>query len=86
MPIDYVCPATTDRMTRCFQDRVFKERLEGLAKDTSIAIVTEIRNNETFKKDTIIKLLDPLIPKDKFRQVHHIPIIQFSHETYVCIE
>ncbi|KAJ8663465.1 hypothetical protein O0I10_000705 [Lichtheimia ornata] len=67
LPLDYLCPATDDRMTRCFQDRVFMERLEGLEKGTSIAIVTEIRNNQTFKKDTIIKILDPLIPKDKFK-------------------
>ncbi|KAI7857201.1 hypothetical protein BDC45DRAFT_544348 [Circinella umbellata] len=65
-PIDYICPATTDRMTKCFE-RLKEQELDPIKTDTKIAIVTEIRNNISLKKPDIIQLIAPMIPKDHFK-------------------
>ncbi|KAI9313205.1 hypothetical protein BX666DRAFT_2020719 [Dichotomocladium elegans] len=59
VPLDYICPATTDRIPRCFE-RLVNEELSKVNKETTVAIVTEIRNNQSFKKETIIELLAPV--------------------------
>ncbi|KAI9492697.1 hypothetical protein BDB00DRAFT_883363 [Zychaea mexicana] len=65
VPIDYICPATTDRMTKCFE-RLREQELDPIKTDTKVAIVTEIRNNISLKKPDIIQLIAPMIPKEHF--------------------
>ncbi|KAI9258209.1 hypothetical protein BDA99DRAFT_441018 [Phascolomyces articulosus] len=66
VPIDYICPATTDRMTKCFE-RLREQELDPINTETKIAIITEIRNNISLKKPDVIQLLAPMIPKEHFK-------------------
>lgn len=61
IPLDYICPATTDRIAPCFE-RLRKECLDDKPADTKIAIFTEIRNNELLKKPDVIQLIAPMLP------------------------
>ncbi|KAI8059572.1 hypothetical protein BC940DRAFT_313433 [Gongronella butleri] len=61
LPIDYVCPATTDRITLCFEKRVIPDRIAKFQPKTSIAIIAEVRNSPLSKKE-VIDLVANLLP------------------------
>ncbi|KAG0168595.1 THUMP domain-containing protein 1 [Apophysomyces sp. BC1034] len=63
IPLDFICPATTERMAKCFE-RLKDIHLTDKTANTSVAIVTEIRNNISIKKEDIIQLIAPLIPSN----------------------
>lgn len=67
IPLDYICPATTDRMKPCFE-RMSQEQLVNQDEGKTVAIVTEVRNQISLNKESIIQLIAPLIPP-KFKQV-----------------
>ncbi|KAI8379402.1 uncharacterized protein BYT42DRAFT_593522 [Radiomyces spectabilis] len=64
IPLDYICPATTERMAKCFE-RLREDHFKEVSDDDkrTVAIVTEIRNNISLKKEDIIQTIAPLIPK-----------------------
>jgi hypothetical protein len=63
IPLDYICPAITERIGSCFE-RVKADyfNTEGEATEDTVAIITEIRNNIMIKKEEIIQTIAPLIP------------------------
>ncbi|KAI9483569.1 MAG: hypothetical protein EXX96DRAFT_146954 [Benjaminiella poitrasii] len=62
IPLDYICPATTERIKSCFA-RVKEEHFTDTdTTATTVAIITEIRNNILITKDEIIQTIAPLIP------------------------
>ncbi|CAO3664751.1 unnamed protein product [Rhizopus stolonifer] len=61
IPFDHICPATTERIQKCFE-RVKEENFCDEKSDATMAIVTEIRNNISITKNDIIQTIAPLIP------------------------
>ncbi|KAI8977272.1 hypothetical protein BDF20DRAFT_913619 [Mycotypha africana] len=63
IPLDYICPATTERIISCFE-RVKKDYFQNNEIDTTetVAIITEIRNNILITKEEIINAIAPMIP------------------------
>ncbi|KAI8647882.1 hypothetical protein BD408DRAFT_357347 [Parasitella parasitica] len=63
IPLDYICPATTERISSCFE-RVKADFFDtkGETTDETVAIMTEIRNNIMISKEEIIQTVAPLIP------------------------
>ncbi|KAG1049137.1 hypothetical protein G6F43_008520 [Rhizopus delemar] len=61
IPFDYICPAITERIEKCFE-RVKEENLSDQESDATVAIITEIRNNISITRDDIIQTIAPLIP------------------------
>ncbi|KAI8149171.1 hypothetical protein BJV82DRAFT_590923 [Fennellomyces sp. T-0311] len=66
VPLDYICPATTDRIPKCFE-RLREQELDPIKTKTTIAIVTEIRNNISLKKPDVIQMIAPMIPEEHFK-------------------
>ncbi|KAL0077541.1 hypothetical protein J3Q64DRAFT_1646636 [Phycomyces blakesleeanus] len=62
IPLDFICVATTERMSKCFERVVKAHFADGLDPNTSVAIVTEIRNNISLKKEDVIQLIAPMLP------------------------
>ncbi|KAI9281851.1 hypothetical protein BY458DRAFT_202010 [Sporodiniella umbellata] len=63
IPFDYICPATTERIQRCFEN-VKNEHFNDQKSTETVAIVTEIRNNISITKSDIIQSIAPLIPSN----------------------
>ncbi|CEJ02060.1 hypothetical protein RMCBS344292_16077 [Rhizopus microsporus] len=63
IPFDYICPAITERIEKCFE-RVKQDHFNSDSKDATVAIVTEIRNNILISKNDIIQTIAPLIPSN----------------------
>ncbi|CEP16812.1 hypothetical protein [Parasitella parasitica] len=63
IPLDYICPAITERIGSCFE-RVKADYFDtkGEATDETVAIITEIRNNVMINKEEVIQTIAPLIP------------------------
>ncbi|KAI8371010.1 hypothetical protein BD560DRAFT_329424 [Blakeslea trispora] len=63
VPLDYICPAITERIASCFE-RVKKDYFSDDDKptDETVAILTEIRNNIMITKQDIIQTIAPCIP------------------------
>ncbi|KAI8072251.1 uncharacterized protein B0P05DRAFT_549486 [Gilbertella persicaria] len=61
IPLDYICPAVTERIASCFE-RVKKDHFPTKETDETVAIITEIRNNIMINKQEIIQTIAPLIP------------------------
>ena len=63
IPLDYICPATTERIKACFE-RVRADYFENDQETTedTVAIITENRNNIMITKAEIIQTIAPLIP------------------------
>ncbi|KAI8328437.1 hypothetical protein BC941DRAFT_406555 [Chlamydoabsidia padenii] len=62
MPLDYIMPATTERIDTCFTNRTLPENIVDLPANTTIAIVMEIRNNNTISKQDLIAIIAPKLP------------------------
>ncbi|KAI7864831.1 hypothetical protein BDF14DRAFT_1831050 [Spinellus fusiger] len=62
IPLDFICTATTERIVRCFERALKVHFPPDIDPNTTVAIVTEIRNNISLDKQTIIQLIAPLIP------------------------
>ncbi|CAO3625852.1 unnamed protein product [Mucor hiemalis] len=78
LPLDYICPAITERIQSCFE-RVKADYFENDEETTTdtVAIITEIRNNIMIKKEDIIQTIAPLIPS-KYK-------VNLSKPTYVIL-
>ncbi|KAI9358410.1 hypothetical protein BD770DRAFT_320846 [Pilaira anomala] len=78
IPLDYICPATTERIKACFE-RVRADYFENDQETTedTVAIITENRNNIMITKAEIIQTIAPLIPP-KYK-------INLSKPTYVIL-
>ncbi|ORZ19640.1 hypothetical protein BCR42DRAFT_322929 [Absidia repens] len=62
IPLDYICHVTNERISDCFASRVLPECIADLPANTSIAIVTEIRNNLSITKPELINIIAPQLP------------------------
>ncbi|KAI8084474.1 uncharacterized protein BX664DRAFT_366190 [Halteromyces radiatus] len=62
VPLDYICPVTTERISTCFINRVIPECLASLPANTTVAILTELRNNISITKQEIIAIIAPTLP------------------------
>jgi hypothetical protein len=62
LPLDYICHVTTERITDCFANRVLPECITNLPANTTIAIVSEIRNNLSITKPDLIDIIAPQLP------------------------
>ncbi|OBZ84348.1 THUMP domain-containing protein 1 [Choanephora cucurbitarum] len=78
VPLDYICPAITERIASCFE-RVRKDYFsdDDKSTDETVAILTEIRNNIMITKDDIIKTIAPSIPP-KYK-------VNLKNPTYVIL-
>ncbi|KAF7727533.1 THUMP domain-containing protein 1 [Apophysomyces ossiformis] len=64
IPLDFICPATTERMAKCFERLAEVHLKDKTTTSISVAIITEIRNNMLIKKEDIIQTIAPLIPSN----------------------
>ncbi|CAO3596977.1 unnamed protein product [Absidia cylindrospora] len=62
IPLDYICHVTNERISDCFATRVLPECIADLPANTTIAIVTEIRNNLSITKPELINIIAPQLP------------------------
>ncbi|CAO3610802.1 unnamed protein product [Mucor fragilis] len=86
IPLDYICPATTERIASCFE-RVKADyfNTEGDTTEDTVAIITEIRNNIMIKKEEIIQTIAPLIPP-KYKYVSIVIYKVPHHNQYALFD
>lgn len=74
IPLNFICHVTTERIMDCFQHRVLpylcqlitQQREENKKEKSSVAIVTEIKNNIHFSKQDLIQCIAPQLPDNIF--------------------
>ncbi|CAO3633861.1 unnamed protein product [Cunninghamella echinulata] len=78
IPLNFICHVTTERIMDCFQHRVLpylcqlieqQQQQEGemeKKEKSSVAIVTEIKNNIHFSKQDLIQCIAPQLPNNLF--------------------
>ncbi|KAL9549573.1 hypothetical protein MBANPS3_005139 [Mucor bainieri] len=79
IPLDYICPAITERIASCFE-RVKADyfNTEGDTTEDTVAIIMEIRNNIMITREEIIQTIAPLIPP-KYKYVSSVIYSRTSH-------